>query len=112
MRTPSLFKNISAGSGNGDSSISSPGIGCKTLSVLLRSKAMPIAVVSSWLDMLIGTESLLESFANVVTVYEPVCGLSWTSGAVALVIIATSVEATDDRMSQSLMLYQLRRRLM
>lgn len=45
-RTPSLFNTMRAGSGVGDSSISSFGIGLRTLSLLDRSSAKPIGEVS------------------------------------------------------------------
>lgn len=45
-KTPSLLSTMSAGSGVGDSSISSVGIGLGTLSLLDRSRANPIGEVS------------------------------------------------------------------
>jgi hypothetical protein len=45
-KTPSLLRTIRAGSGVGDSSISSAGIGLATFSLLDKSNANPIGDVS------------------------------------------------------------------
>ncbi|KAG9859452.1 hypothetical protein KCU68_g118, partial [Aureobasidium melanogenum] len=66
QRRPSLFRTMSAGRGP-DDSMSSPGMGCMTLSVEERSRSIPTADVSDMPSrMLIGNVARAESLSMLV----------------------------------------------
>src|SRR5277367_811296 len=100
--TPSLFKTMRAGTGVGDSSISSLGIGLTTFSLLERSSPTPIgdvSLASSVMDIC----ARLESY-NSVIVKTPAtlsAGLSATKGVFDLLNKPISVDAEEATISRS-----------
>lgn len=98
IKTPSLFKMKYAGRGPSEKSISSPGRGRETLSLLERSRAAPMGEVAELMSSVMGSAARRESFAMLVATNTPVifsAGGSLANGFWDRVNTPTSSEAVE-----------------